>query len=147
MDGIILPPYCVLSAEHLTIDPELKELELLWQRLWVTQEDPFGKWDVLRDANRAVDVDFTATFRVLYGLPRYGDVLVREEYEEALEVIKGYEITQNRVVVVGHPGIGMDLASLTHLLKAIIFREGHFLVLPTGSPLVASPANSFPVRK
>ena len=145
MDGIILPPYCVLSAEHLTIDPELKELELLWQQLWVTQEYPFKERDVLRDVNHAVDVEVTATFRVLYGLPRYGDVLVRKEYEEALEAIKGYEITQNGVVVVGHPGIGMDLASLTYLLKAVLFREDHLLVLPAGSPLVASPANSFPV--
>ena len=77
-----IPPYCVLSAEHLTIDPELKELELLWQRLWVTQEDPFEERDVLRDVNSAVDVEVTATFRVLYGLPRYGDVLVRKEYKK-----------------------------------------------------------------
>jgi len=133
--------------------PELKDLQLFWKKMWVDREDPFEQQDVLRDSDCAVDVGVPETCKVLCHLPnvfRYGVALVRKEYEEALEAIKGYEMTQNAVVVVGHPGIGMVLAFLIkrpYSPKAFLFREDHFLVLPIGSPPVAWPANSFPIRR
>jgi hypothetical protein len=59
-----------------------------------------------------VDAEVPQRCKVLCGLPnvfRYGDALVRQEYEEALEAIDVCEGTQNAVVVVGHPGIGVVL--------------------------------------
>jgi hypothetical protein len=134
------------------IDPELEDLQLFWKKMWLNQEDPFEQQDVLRDSD-CVDVEVPETCKVLCHLPnvfRHDDALVRKEYEEALEAIKGYETTQKAVVVVGHPGIGMVLVFLikrAYSPKAFLFREDHFLVLHIGSPLVAWPANSFPIRR
>jgi len=98
---------CSISAS--TTDSNLAQLQQFWRQLWVNQEDPFEKRDVVRDSHPVGDVDVSATFEVLRGLPQFllsDDVLVREEYGRALEAIEGYQKTQNAVVVVGHPGIG-----------------------------------------
>jgi hypothetical protein len=95
---------------NLMIDTEeLKEFQQFWHRVWVSQEDFLEEEDLRRDANPVYDVEVPKTFKVLRDLPgvfRNGDILVRDEYEEARKAIVTYEETQNAAIVVGHPGIG-----------------------------------------
>jgi hypothetical protein len=88
------------------------ELRKFWHRLWVLQESPFQSETVLRGPGRVVDIEVSETREVLYGLPtvfRSGDVLVREEYKKALEVVRSCEGRKGSLIIVGHPGIGILL--------------------------------------
>ena len=84
-----------------------------WRDLWVAGKNPIRQETVQRDPDFLEDVEVSATFDVLHGLPvafTKGGILIRSEYKSAEEDIEGYQLNANAVVIVGHPGIGKSVS-------------------------------------
>jgi hypothetical protein len=95
--------------------PEDDELEIM-KRLWQDGQDPSAKVTVHRGSDPIDSVDVLATMNVLClppTLSRLGSVMIRSEYEEAMNDFdnKGY-IQNKSVIIVGHPGIGRTMGSV-----------------------------------
>ena len=72
--------------------------------------NPIEEVAVNRGSDPVEDIIVPPTMKVLHGLPKVfgpNDVLVRGEFEKALEIIKKYLTTHRAFIIVGHPGIGM----------------------------------------
>ena len=91
-----------------------------WKSLWLDKVNPFSEVHVRRDPNPAEDVDVPATMKVLrlpVIFPRLyiQDVMVRDEYAEAIKGIESLRINKRGkkgVIIVGHPGIGRSMGSV-----------------------------------
>jgi hypothetical protein len=101
--------------------PCLDPLEVLlpfWKNLWRDKENPFRTVSVRRDSNPVEDVDVATTinvFRIPTIFSPIGDVMIREEYGEAMKDIEGYRTSKRPkrpVVVAGPPGIGRIMGSV-----------------------------------
>jgi len=84
-----------------------------WHDLWVASRNPICQETVQRDPDCLEDVDVSATFDVLHGLPisfTKGGILIRGEYKSAEEYLESHQPHANAVVIVGHPGIGKSVS-------------------------------------
>ena len=65
----------------------------LWTDLWQDKADPFHEDSVLCDHNPVDGVDVPAAVKVLHPpkiFSSIGDVIIRDDYDEALKDIEGY---------------------------------------------------------
>ena len=91
-------------------------MKQLWRSLWQDRQDPVHDVTVYRGSDPIDTVDVPATMKVLR-LPKIlsslGDVLIRNDYKEALEDLgKINDLQKNSVIIVGHPGIGSAMVSV-----------------------------------
>jgi hypothetical protein len=103
--------------------------------------NPFREDPVRRDPNPVEGVDVPATVKVLHltKLPDLiPDVMIRDEYDEAMKGIEGHWTSTegNRgVVIIGHPGIGRSMCSVGQawvLIYTPLSRKDHLTVLYSG---------------
>jgi len=93
-----------------------EEIQQFWKDLWQKRKDPFREVSVRRDPNPVGGVDVPETMEVLrlpdtFSSP--GDIMVRDDYAEALKALEGHSTSTTRgVVIVGHPGIGRTMGSV-----------------------------------
>ena len=97
-------------------DKYLEGLKQFWRSLWYDKHDPFCDVAVLRGSDPIDSVDVPANMKVLQ-LPEIlsslGNVMVRSDYEEAIEDFGKTSYRQNNsVIIVGHPGIGRTVRSV-----------------------------------
>ena len=118
------------KKQHLDDDPDSSlatpgktaedPLWQFWRSLWLDKLNPFREDPVRRDSNPAEGVDVPTTMKVLH-LPLIftrlyiQDVMIRDEYDEAIKGIESLRINKRGkkgVIVVGHPGIGRSMGSV-----------------------------------
>ena len=127
----------------------LEKLQQYWKSLWHDKKNIFRHCSVPRDINYVQGIDVPATMEVL-DLPRtfasIGNVMVRDDYAEAMRAIEGY-CTRNTksVVIVGHPGIGRTMGSVWQAVSTQIYttlsREDHPVILHFGQTSSRRKAN------
>ena len=100
------------------VDDSLQaKLHYFWKSLWQDKANSFHEDSVLRDPNPVDGVDVPATVKVLRLskiFPFIGDVMIRDDYDEALRDIDAYhtEGDRNSVIISGHSGIGIIMGSV-----------------------------------
>ena len=114
-------------------------LRQFWKSLWLDKVNPFREDPVRRDPNPVEGVDVPATVKVLHltKLPDLiPDVMIRDEYDEAMKDIEGHCTEGNRsVVIIGHTGIGRSMCSVGQawvLIYTPLSRKDHLTVLYSG---------------
>ena len=95
----------------------MAKLLQFWKDLWQDKVDPFREDSVPRDSNPIDGVDVPETVKVLHlpkVFPSIDNVMIRDEYIEAMKDIEGYYTSseKNSVIILGHPGIGMTMDSV-----------------------------------
>jgi hypothetical protein len=94
----------------------LEDLRKFWKSLWQDKSDIFREVPVLRDPNPVESVYVPETMEVLrlpVTLSSIRDVMVRDDYPEAMKAVEGYASAKTKsVVIVGHPGIGRTMFSI-----------------------------------
>jgi hypothetical protein len=114
----------------------------LWESLWQQQNRGcFDTETVRRDSNPVEGVYVPTTINVLRlseVLIRIGDIMIREEYREAIvdiERLRTAESPRTGVVIVGHPGIGTTTGSVRSMgtdICSTVSRQNHLFVLHFG---------------
>ena len=114
-------------------------LRHFWKSLWLDKVNPFREDPVRRDPNPVEGVDVPATVKVLHltKLPDLiPDVMIRDEYDEAMKDIEGHCTEGNRsVVIIGHTGIGRSMCPVGQawvLIYTPLSRKDHLTVLYSG---------------
>jgi hypothetical protein len=92
-------------------DPLEKEFTSFWNILWNENVDLIHRVAVVRDSDPVEDEDLTIppTIRVLQGLPKIlscGDILIRDQYDDACKDLESSCAKLSAVIITGHPGIG-----------------------------------------
>jgi len=95
----------------------MAKLLQFWTDLWQDKVDPFREDPVSRDPNPVDGVDVPEIVKVLRLSKTFSsmnDVMIRDEYGEAMRDIEGYYTSseKNSVIILGHPGIGMTVDSV-----------------------------------
>jgi hypothetical protein len=102
---------------HFLEKKAFEELQRFYEDLWEKKKDPFSKVSIIRDRRNPVhSVDVSQTMEVLripnIFFPR-GNIMVRDDYPEALEALEGHFKSRTKsVFIVGHPGIGRTMDSI-----------------------------------
>ena len=143
---------CPPSVKRRRLDDELDSsaasdkaavvnLRQFWKSLWLDKVNPFREDPVRRDPDLVEGVDVPTTVKVLHLgklVDRIPDVMIRDEYDEAIRDIERHSTSTegNRgVVIMGHPGIGRSMCSVGQarvLMYTPLFRQDHLTVLYSG---------------
>jgi hypothetical protein len=86
-----------------------KEFTSFWDILWNENVDLIRSVTVVRDSDPVEDLTIPPTIRVLHGLPKIlssGSVFIRNQYDDACQVLESLCADIDAVVITGHPGIG-----------------------------------------
>jgi hypothetical protein len=129
-------------------DKLLEGMKQFWRSLWQDRQDPFHDVTVYRGSDPIDTVDVPATMTVLR-LPKIlssiGDVMIRSDYKEAIEDFdKESHRKMNRVIIVGHPGIGRTMGSVGQAGYSYLrplSRQDHLVILYTGQTSSRSKTN------
>ena len=116
-------------------------LRQFWKSLWLEKVNPFREDPVRRDPNPVEGVNVPATVKVLHLTNLFGlipDVMIRDEYDEAIKDIEGHRTSPEGyrgVVIIGHPGIGRSMCSVGQarvLIHTPLLRQDHLTLLYSG---------------
>ncbi|KAI0296171.1 hypothetical protein BC826DRAFT_245379 [Russula brevipes] len=83
-----------------------------WNRLWNENVNPIRTETVVRDSDPVEGLTIPPTIRVFHGLPAElssGPVFIRNQYDDACQVLLSLCATYSGVVIAGHPGIGKTM--------------------------------------
>ena len=108
---------------YITLPADIGSPTQFWEDLWQHKVNLFHEVSVIRDLNSVDGVDVPATVKVLHLSKIHsalGDVMVRDDYDEALKAIEGYHAGDTKsVIILGHPGIGITMGSVGQALTYI----------------------------